>query len=297
MTKHTEEFSHLPFSQREGIVPLPDPLQLGELSDDLRRELADYYFYIVENNKDSYGSYFRINKVLMHVIAEFQGISLRRLDEERRSHYILNFCESAFLGNKIYFRGKAGVANYNMILDFLELCLNKSTRFDGNVIQNLFKKHQAAYTLVYFENKEHWNFHPITSEANQQAVQRDLGAVEMAGYERAVHYFITASEAIREGDFNQAIVASHSATEAIARDITDESSLGDAFKKLRKDSEIDNILVNGMEKITAYAHQYRHGGKPKSAKVSAGQDESILMFSINAAISGYLATKAKGSAE
>lgn len=39
MTKHTEEFSHLPFSQREGIVPLPGPLQLEELSDDLMYEL------------------------------------------------------------------------------------------------------------------------------------------------------------------------------------------------------------------------------------------------------------------
>src|SRR6056300_1286054 len=39
MTKHTEEFSHLTFSQREGLIPIPGPLELGNLPGDLRYEL------------------------------------------------------------------------------------------------------------------------------------------------------------------------------------------------------------------------------------------------------------------
>lgn len=38
MAKHIEEFPHLLFSQREGLIPIPGPLKLGARSDDLRRE-------------------------------------------------------------------------------------------------------------------------------------------------------------------------------------------------------------------------------------------------------------------
>ena len=46
--------------------------------------------------------------------------------------------------------------------------------------------------------------------------------------------------------------------------------------------------------MTAFAQlASRHGKEPQPDDISVGQDEAILMFSVNAAISGYLATKAK----
>ena len=51
MLKHTEEFLHLKFSQREGLISIPVPIELGELSDDLRMGIAGYYFEISEKNR------------------------------------------------------------------------------------------------------------------------------------------------------------------------------------------------------------------------------------------------------
>lgn len=109
---------------------------------------------------------------------------------------------------------------------------------------------------------------------------------------------LTASNAIKEGDFKRAVSDSHSATEAIARKITGESTLGKSLQKLKSDPDIDNTLIGGMDKITAFAHTAsRHGKEPQPDDISVGQDEAILMCSVNAAISGYLATKAKERAD
>jgi len=293
---HTEEFSHLTFSQREGLVPIPGPLKLGELSDDLRRDIADYFFKVFENNRKRnsiHHKYQDINKHLIPAIAEFKQKSLKELNDEILNEDILNFCQSTIAGKKVVRPKIIHVQSYSKVLDFLELCLNKSNRFSGNEIESVFKKHQAAYTLVNFKNKGHWNFHPITSEANRTALQHNLNAVEEARYSGAIEHFIKASNAIKGQDFKRAVAESHSASEAIARDMTGESTLGDSLKKLKSDPDIDNTLISGMDKITAFAHSFRHGSEPQPDNMSVGQDEAILMFSVNAAISGYLAVKAR----
>ena len=159
-------------------------------------------------------------------------------------------------------------------------------------VAKLFTKYQTAYTLVYFKNTDRFNFHPITSEANKQALTGDLKTVEEAGYSGATEHFIKASTAIKEEDFKRAVAKSHSASEAIARDMMGKSTLGDSLKKLKSNPDIDSTLLSGMDKIISFSHASRHGNEPQPDKIPIGQDEAILMFSVNAAIAGYLAAKA-----
>lgn len=196
MTKHTEEFSHLPFSQREGLVPLPGPLELGGLPDDLRYELWKVFENVFAYEQYNYilPTFFTEIKEGIGKILEVPKRDLAQFSEQKLYIDIHN----AFVD-----------ANYNQLLDFLELSLKInwdytrerkipfqdienpfSTGSYGSKIIKLFTKYQAAYTLVYFKNTDRFNFHPITSEANKQALTGDLKAVEEAGYSGATQHFI-----------------------------------------------------------------------------------------------------------
>lgn len=169
-------------------------------------------------------------------------------------------------------------------------------------LAKLFIKHQAAYTLVYFKNTHRWNFHPITSQANKQALTGDLKVVEEAGYSGATQHFITASKAIRDGAFDLSIRESFIAAEVVATDLTGESRLGKSLKALvnsesKKSENGYKTLIEGFNKITSYAHTFRHPKEKKSDNMAASLDEAILMFSVNAAIAGYLAAKARKEKE
>lgn len=303
MTKHNEEFSHLLFSERESIIPLPTPLKLGELSADLRRALWDHYWSVYRKKggnilsidfNDSFYLCKEINIKSFPILSEFLKQPMNIIEqmclEQKNNGGPAYFCEQIFLQKeeegKFYYP-------YNRVFDFLELSLNNSDLFSVDTIKSIFKKHQVAYTLISFESNKCWNFHPITSEANRVAVQTALQSIEKTKYQTAVQHLATASNTFKTGNFKQVVLESNAAVEAIAREITGKSTLGKALMHMRNGS-ISNNLLDAFDKFSAFASStVRHGKEVKKGDLEIGQGEALLMFGACAAIASYLATTDK----
>lgn len=309
MTKHTEEFSHLLFSQREGLIPTPSPMNLEDLSSDIRKDISDYFsicFQKLENifydDVESYnhhlitvlGHFYKkphiqVTKTHYENIASHSGVNQR----------LINNYHDIIIGEKSQRREKSFKYPYNRVLDFLEILLNKSIFFGeypfrGEELQKIFNKNQAAYILYYFSSKRHYNFYPITSQANKAAVEKNLCTIEASGYEGAINYFTKACDAFRTEDYETVIYQSHAAVEAIAENMTGKATLGEAIKEIEKKHDINSRVITGIEKMTVIAHQVRHGKEPNSRKKPhITQDEALLLFGTYTSIASYFATKAK----
>lgn len=299
---HIEEFSHLSFSKREGIIDLPEPMKLGELSNVLRVDISNYLesrFEYIQKHSHTSEEY---NAQLVNIFSQFH--------EKGRKHYKEKYSLHPFNPSKINIEliteyhsivtGKdLNTDNFkypfNRVLDFLELIFNRANRLvilEGEEIKDIFEKHQAAYTLHYFESKNHYNFHPITSEANKIAVEKNLDIIETSGYGGAINYLIKAIDAFKKQDYEVVIKESYAAIEAIGEDITDKKQLSGIIKVLKSKTNIDERLLTGIEKFTSFAHDFRHG-KEQDKKPKITQNEALLIFGIHAAIASYFAAKSK----
>ena len=112
MTKHTEEFSHLTFSQREGLIPIPGPLELGNLPGDLRYELWKVFEDIFVKEYDQGLC------IIPNFENEIREILCSLLKQPYR--YL-----SSFDGYDLYEICEKGFVSwdYNILLDFLEITI------------------------------------------------------------------------------------------------------------------------------------------------------------------------------
>lgn len=116
MTKHTEEFSHLTFSQREGLIPIPGPLELGNLPDDLRYELWKVFenvFVDVFFDQDEGKLLITPNfeKEIKEILSSLLGLSKRYLGSLDEFD-LYKICERGFVS-----------WDHNILLDFLEMTI------------------------------------------------------------------------------------------------------------------------------------------------------------------------------
>ena len=139
LLKATDNFT---FSQRYGYEPLPKPMQLEELSDDLRREIWNITrSNLLKNRKSSAYSYYFPND-FERFIERILGRILQKPEDEISPDY--NEVLSHF--KKIILQGR-----FDHLLSLIELVVKDDSdnyRF-ARKIAELFDSHAAAYWLDF----------------------------------------------------------------------------------------------------------------------------------------------------
>lgn len=294
--EHDDDFYKLTFSQREGEVPLPEPMRLEHVPQRFRqlvwqiidgeiRESSDGYYGLNSNNSYDFGVRFSIEQHLGSIVHLYKFDVLGMLHDEMGYGPI----ESAH-----FFKGLITRGNYHEVLTLIEFVLrhqycsrNKNLRkaliaaFDNTPVAYFVKKVNGRFTIMPRMSKE-------SGKATQQAIQAIQNA-EMTG---ASTHLRQAAEHINAQQFADSIADSIHAVESVARQIDPKSqALSPALDSLEKAGLIKHTaLKEAFSKLYGYTSDeqgIRHALLNKDS-ADVGVDEAVFMFGACASFAAYL---------
>lgn len=291
---------HLTFSQRYGYDPLPKPMRLECLSDDLRREIWNAILSFLDSiTPANFGE--QLEKHDNQGIKFILGKILRQPEDEINTtkKHLLYCIKNIILKDP-----------FNKILDFLEYFLEfiwhrrRRNSYAGamkyiNRIEGLFERYTAAYYLDI--SKMPLQFVPRGSKEQGKATQQAIEIIQDADMDGASTHLRKAAKNINEGQFPDSVRESIHAVEAVACRIAPTSStLGDALKSLKDKHLLTNTqLKAGFEKLYAYTNSeegVRHALVfQNDSKV--GLDEAMFMYGACASFAAYLVSKHRQQSE
>ncbi len=280
---------HLTFSQRHGYEPLPEPMKLEYLSNELRRELCNAVHQYIEAYLLAKLWHREFSSTGKKLIRRALGKFLKKPD------YCVNTEVTDV--NQTFMDIITGEP-FHRVLTFLEILLEAETSRAYDLpteIQALFRKHNAAYQLVTSGDGPSW-FHPCDSEEQAKAVTEAIETLHQGGFRGSTQHLQKAAEHINGGRYGDAIVDSIHAVESVARKIDPKASttLGHALKSLeRRGMEIHPALSAAFQKLYGYtndAQGLRHAWIDRDDP-SVGFDLSLFMFGACAPFAAYLARK------
>lgn len=275
---------HLTFSQRYGYEPLPEPIRLEHISEDLRREIWNTIRELLlrkEQYNDFSGSYFneQDSRFIERVIGKFQ----RRPEDEISTNYE---------GTLAYFRNVVFRENFKKILDLVEIIANDrdATKQFTEQIKNLFERY-AAYVLD--TSRSPFQFFPRSSKEQGEATQKAIETIRESGMTGAATHFRQAAEHIKARQYGDSIADSIHAVESVARIVSPQSSktLTPALDSLEHAGLLKHsALKQGFEKLYGYTSDeqgIRHALLDKDSP-DVGLDEAVFMFGACASFAAYL---------
>lgn len=276
----TEDLSNLPFSQRTGLAPVPPQLQLGEVSNELRRLI----YYSVKKEFDRFTrfggshSYFderwRVVANDMHVIF---------FEQSPRSFENSPFKIEQTLERLI---ARTNLAQLFDLVEFLAKHPDCSSALKSD-LADVFVRARAAYRLIGEQ------IVAIGTEEQGVAVEKAIGDAEVAGVGAARRHLISAGAELRTGNWANSVRESIHAVEAIARKIDpDANTLGPALKKLEQNGYIHGSLKSGFEKLYGYTNDergIRHALSEEEARVD--EVDALFMLGACASFVSYLISK------
>ena len=275
----------LTFSQRYGYEPLPEPMRLEHLSDNLRREIWNEFYDMAST--DGYD-------VSWSLVQDFCMEILDRLKDKVRlpDEYIEHDAVMYEL-QEVVLKGE-----FNKVFDFCESVMNHENEsmleninsFAGGVM-GLLDEYQAAYRLDMLEQR--YQIVPRASKEAGEATQEAVETVCKGGMAGASQYLRDSVTHINDKQYADSIMDSISAVESVARKITGESTLGKAIKPLEKSGLINAHFATILKQMWGYACDFRHG-QPDSNSDNApdvGMDEALFMYGACASFAAYLTNK------
>jgi len=288
-SEHRVFANHLTFSQRHPDEPLPEPMKLKYLSDDLRRELCnEVHRFIKVFLMESYGSGFSPKGRIMIVRLLGKFLTIPNYNVNTNVNYVFKTVLSVITREPPH-----------RVLSFLEILMDMApNRYKGALaftIQELFRKHASAYQLIICRGVPLW-FHPCVSEEQAMAVTDVIETLDHGGLEGAKEHLRAAAGHINGGRHREAISDSIHAVESVARVIDPKANktLGPALISLEKNGKLTNKeLRKALENLYRYTNTeqgIRHALLEKD-EASVGVDESLFMFGACASFVGYLARK------
>ena len=274
---------HRTFSQRHGYVPLPEPMRLETISEDLRRECfnAVCEFLCIRHQREFY----KKAPFIRSVLGECNKLPEVHISSQK-DETIRGFEELSLK------------SEFNRFLDYLEIFFNHlrltygtGDRFSGfvNHIDFLFKKHAAAYWL----DKTHCQFVPQASKEQGEATKQALKTISEGNLVGATSHLRRASGHINAGQYADSIAHSIGAVESVARSIDSSSNtLNPALNKLEKDGVLKHpALKEAFSKLYGYTSSEQGIRHPliNQSTANVGLNEAIFMFGACASFAAYLA--------
>ncbi len=278
---------HLTFSQRYGYAPLPEQMQLEEISRDLRREIWNVTRKLLISIRSEWGNEYYFDEKGQQLIERVLGKLFKKAEDEINTTYV-----EVFRGFKdLVLRGK-----FNVVLDLVETIANNGRLTEGfvNHIGKLFEGHAAAYRLDT-TRRPFW-FLPQTSKEQGDAVQQAIKTLSECGMEGADTHLRQAAEHVNARQYGDSIADSIHAVESVARVIDSKASqtLGPALDSLEKAGLLKHpALKEAFKKLYGYTSDeqgIRHALLDKSSP-DVGLDEAVFMFGTCASFAAYLVSK------
>lgn len=267
------EENYKPFSQRNGLAPIPPQLELGEVSKELRR-LVSYYIdlEIRRGTKHGYvGSYFnrewtRISEDL-HV--EFFKKSVRSFDvtpEKARS----------YLGELVQ---KADIGRLFDLVEFLyrhPLC-SEECKAD---LREAFVRSRAAYRIM------DEMIVAVGTEQQGAAVEAAISDATQQGAVAARRHLVSAGKELRNGNWSGSVRESIHAVEAMALKLDPSSTtLGPALGTLEKEGYLHGALKSAFSALYGYSSDEEGVRHALVLKDEANVDEADALFMLGACAS------------
>ncbi|MDE0527410.1 MAG: hypothetical protein OXH85_01730 [Truepera sp.] len=280
--------NHLTFSQRYGYEPLPEPMRLEELSNDLRREIWNAVRELllgksvhgrVHGRDFSYAG----KKFIERVLGQF----LKRPEDRISTEY-------AGVMNGIRKWVLEGV--FNSTLDLVQIMVNDrdTTKDFVKRAKSLFDQHAAAYWLDM--SGQPYQFFPRGSKEQGEATQQAIETLRESNMDGAATHLRHATEHINAQRYANSIVDSIHAVESVARMIDPEASnkLGSALNSLEKAGLLKHTaLKEAFKKLYGYTSDeqgIRHALLDRDSS-DVGLDEAMFMFGACASFASYLVNK------
>ena len=280
--------NNLTFSQRYGYVPLPTPMQLEVISEDLRRETWNLMWKFIVSVRDSHVShyFFRKDEELFfgRVLARYWRKPIDEIDcyenDDVKKH-IKPICFNS---------------QFNKFLDFLEFIVNDNhygTEFLQD-IKELFQSHGASYRLD--TSKPPYKFFPCSTTEQCDSVENALETLHERGMDGAVAHLRSSAQHINLSQYADSVLDSISAIESVAKliDPNANNTLSAALHSLEKAGLLNHTaLKKAFIKLYGYTSDeqgIRHALYEKDSP-DVGLDEALFMYGACASFAAYLVEK------
>ena len=283
MTDELEFPSHLTFSRRFGYEPLPEPMRLEEISDDLRREIWNLMYRTLRDNSrlNELG-----NEIIFHDDFRESIIStLGKFEKVPENRIRTGFTMICRRFEYITLNGE-----FNRILDFLEIMIDEwRPDIFATQVNDLFDGHAASYRLD--TSRRPYHFFPCSSPEQGDAVRQAIETLHKGGMDGAASHLRQAKEHMNAQRYANAIADSIHAVESVARTIEPKAStLGRALPSLERAGLLNREFKQALEKLYNYTNAkpgIRHAKQNQEA-ADVGLDEAMLMFGACASFAAYL---------
>ena len=298
--KRDTSAEHLKFSQRYGHEPLPEPMQLEKLSDDLRREIWNATFHFLTMDRSGNDPSMRMLGavpdhqtpiIIRNVLGEFLKLPHDEIDGNVR----FNVQHTKYRETKeIILRGA-----FNKVLDLIEIVANlpsevKGTRRFIDTIQHQFEKHAAAYWLD--ASSRPFQFYPRSSKEQGVAMKQAIKTLHERGMEGASTHLSQAAEHIKAQQYGDSIADSIHAVESVTCVIAqkEKATLGQALDSLERAKLLKHpALKEAFKKLYSYTSNeqgIRHALLEKGAP-DVDVDDAVFMLGACASFAAYLVNK------
>lgn len=279
----TTEQPYVPFSQRTGIEPIPPQLDLGQVSDELRR-LVDYYVRLEIEREECYGvssAYFdgRWKRVSQDFFVLF--LKKRASEYENSPYQMRHFVEAIVL------RGKIGY-----LFNFVEFMLQHASVSDEckRDLAQSFVQSRAAYRIV------DGLIVAVGVEQQAAAFSNAIDAAEKSESTAARRHLVSSGNALRNGDWAGSVRDSIHAVEAIARKLSpDAKTLSPALAELESRGHLHGSLKSAFSKLYGYSNDEEGVRHALVFNDEAKVDEADALFMLGACASfiSYLSVRAQ----
>lgn len=269
--------TYLPFSQRNGLAPIPPQLNLCEVSAELRRLIE----YSLIKEMDRYRRYNGVRYVFS------KGWDVVAAD------FHVNFLKqraSSFANDSKLTKEKIGrlisESSYEGLFDLVEFFARhpNCSSFLRVDLADAFKSARAAYRII--DNQ----IVAIGTQEEAGSFERAISMSESTGALASRKHLIGAGMALRSGNWADSVRESIHAVEAAARRVNPNArTLGEALKILEKSGYIHGSLKSAFEKLYGYTNDedgIRHALSDSEARVD--EVDALFMLGACASFVSYL---------
>ena len=261
-----------------GYEPMPEPLALGELSDEARRRLWDLVWL---SARVTQGDLIRWRpgwrRIMLRLHREFRGGTI---DTFGPSPSVLDYYKTVIIREPL-----------NRVFDLFQLIMRDPNCPDGFAedIARIFTECRLAYVV---DLSDYPTVLPAATESEGQVLRQAIEDMRSGGLQGAGAHLLKSGELIGQGDAAGSVRESIHAVEAVARQLTkeDSTSLSTALTALKMSEALHPALRDAFNKLYGYTSDeqgIRHAliDEPTA---DVGMDEALFMLGACASFTSYL---------
>ncbi len=279
----------LTFSQAEGLEPLPQPLTLGELSQEVRSLLwRDIYEDMFQTKEED--PYIEDNYVGEPWLSVLYDIHVE-VDHQPADKF-----GNEFSGNVMKLRTLVMEGPLNEVFDFLQFAMRHRPSPDDleSKVCQAFETGRVAYTVI----PDGPTIIPTATPEEGDAIIGAFRRLAEAGFDGARSHLRAAAEALNEGNYAGSVRESIHAVESVARRLNADAStaLKSALDALDERIKMHPALKEGFLNIYGYTcdeEGIRHALLEGDADVDVV--DATFMLGACASFVTYLINKARRS--